>query len=204
LDQLLEWKPTRHDQCPQKPTRAPVAGRLLAIRLNPRGVRSFTLYLFTTLVDPQITAQELGQCYGCGWQVELDLRHVKTQLKLQALPCKSADMARKLWLAGWMAYNLVRAVMCAAAATSHQSIFGLSFGRSLKALRKWLPKATAKNALPAWRRLLERVAGFTLPKRKSIRPSEPRTVRYFKSVVPKQSGDRAQARQKLALACAKS
>jgi hypothetical protein len=204
LDQLIEWKPTRHDQCPENLSKEPVAGRLLAIQLNPRGFRPFTLYLFTTLVDLQITAREWVQFYGQRWQVELDLRYVKTQLNLDVLECKSADMARKLWLAGLMAYNLVRAVMCGAAALSHQSVFSLSFSRSLKALRKWLPKAGKKGALKSWRRLLQRVARFTLSKRVKPKPSEPRAIRYFKSDFPKLSGDRAQARQKLALACANS
>ena len=204
LDQLIRWIPTRHDQCPEDLSKGPVAGRLVALRLNPRGFRSFTLYLFTTLVDPQITVQELVQCYGQRWRVELDLRHVKTQLKLHALECKSADMARKLWLAGLMAYNLVRAVMCAAAATTNQPVFGLSFSRSLKALRKWLPKAGKKGALKSWAKLLKRVARFTLPKRTNPRPSEPRAIRYFKSNFPKLSGDRALAREKLALLCPKS
>ena len=161
--------PTRHDQCPEKLSKVPVAGRLIALQVNPRGFRSFTLCLFATLVDPQITARELAQLYGWRWQVELDLRYVKTQLDLHALECKSADMARKLWLAGLMAYNLVRAVMCAAAALSQQSVFGLSFSRSLKALRKWLPKAGKEAALKSWKRLLHRMARFTLPKRKSPR-----------------------------------
>lgn len=204
LDQLIEWRPTRQDQCPETLSKTPVAGRLLAIRVNPRGFRAFTLYLFTTLVDPQITARELVQCYGQRWQVELDLRFVKTQLHCQALECKSAAMARKLWLAGLMAYNLVRAVMCAAAATSHQSVFRLSFSRSLKALRKWLPKAGEKDALKSWAGLLKRVARFTLPRRTKPRPSEPRAIRYFKSDFAKLSGDRAKAREKLALTCSKS
>jgi putative transposase len=204
LDQVIQWKPTRHDKCPEKLSKDPVKGRLIAIRVNPRGFRSFTLYLFTTLVDPQITGEELAQFYGQRWQVELNLRYVKTQLNLNSLECKSADMARKLWLAGLMAYNLVRAVMCAAAASANKSVLSLSFSRSLKALRKWLPKAGGKSAFKSWKRLLGRIARFTLPKRKKPRPSEPRAMRYFKSDFPKLSGNRAKAREKLALASAKS
>ena len=204
LDHCLEWKPTRHDQCPEDLRQDPVAGRLMAVQVYPRGFRSFTLYLFTTLVDPQITPQECAQLYGQRWLVELNLRYVKTQLNLDTLACKSADMARKMWLAGLMAYNLVRAVMSAAAALSQQSVFHLSFSRSLKALRKWLPQAGTNNAFLSWQRLLRRVARFTLPKRTKPRPAEPRAIRYFKSDFPKLTGDRAKARQKLALACAKS
>jgi len=204
LDQRIQWKPSRHDQCPQPLPKEPVSGRLIARRVTPRGFRSFILYLFTTLGDPLITVEELAQCYGQRWQVELDLRYVKTQLHLHFLECKSAAMARKLWLAGLMAYNLVRAVMSAAAAWTHQSVFRLSFSRSLKALRKWLPKLGTKVALKAWKRLIQRVARFTLPKRTKARPPEPRAIRYFKRDFPKLCGDRAQARKKLARTNTKS
>jgi hypothetical protein len=204
LDQRLQWKPSSHDQCPEPLQKTPVDGRLIARRVSPKGFRSFVLYLFTTLVDPQLTVEALAQCYGQRWQVELDLRYVKTQLGLHFLECKSAAMARKLWLAGLMAYNVVRAVMCAAAAWTHQSVLGLSFTRSLKALRKWLPKLGTKAALSGWKRLIRRVARFTLPKRKQARPPEPRAVRYFKQDFAKLHGDRAQAREKLAQKNAKN
>jgi hypothetical protein len=203
-DQVVEWKPTRHDQCPESLSREPVVGRLLALRVHPRGARSFMLYLFTTLVDPQITAQQWAQLYGERWQVELDLRYVKTQMGLHAPNCKSADMARKLWLSGLMAYNLVRASMCMAAARSHQPVLRLSFSRSRKALLKWLPKIGKPTELESWENLLDRIAKFRLPNRKKVRPPEPRAIRYFKSAFPKLTGDRAKAREKLTLANAKS
>jgi hypothetical protein len=204
LDQLIHWTPSPQDQCPENLSKEPVAGRLMVVRVNPPGFRSFTLYLFTTLTDPQITVQEWAQFYGQRWQVELDLRCVKTQLRLGALECKSADMARKLWLAGLMAYNVVRAVMSGAAAKSAQSVFELSFARSLKALRRWLPKAGKKGAAQSWRQLLQRVARFTLPHRTKPRPPEPRAIRYFMRDFAKLTGDRATARNQLILANAKS
>jgi len=204
LDQRVSWIPTRHDQCSPGLSRTPVHGRLIAMPMTPRGFRPFVLYLFTTLVDAEFTVADLVQGYGMRWQVELDLRYVKTQLDLEVLECKSADLARKLWLAGLLAYNVVRAVMSAAAAVYHQSVFALSFTRSLKALRKWLPKAGSPQALRSWRRLLRRVAGFRHPQRKKLRPSEPRAIRYFKRDFPKLSGDRAKAREKLMRANADS
>jgi hypothetical protein len=73
-DQVIEGKPTRHDQCPEIWNQAPVVGRLIALRVDPRGARSFMRYLFTTLVDPQISAEAWAQLYGQRWQVELDRR----------------------------------------------------------------------------------------------------------------------------------
>jgi hypothetical protein len=81
--------------------------------------RPLTLYLFTTLQDPlKCSAQELAQLYGQRWKVELCFRYVKTQRDLGFLECHSADMAHKEWLAGLIAYNLIRWTMAAAAASA--------------------------------------------------------------------------------------
>jgi hypothetical protein len=204
LDQLIHWKPTRRDQCPEPLSQEPVAGRLIAVRVSPRGFRAFTLYLFTTLVDRQITVAQWVQLYGQRWLVELNLRSVKTQLHLDALACKSAELARKIWLAGLLAYNLVRAVMGMAAAISQQSALSLGFSRSLKSLRQWLPRIGKKGARQAWQKLLQRIARFTRPQRTKPRPHEPRAIRYWKSNFPKLTGDRSIARDNLLLANAKS
>ena len=206
LDHLVLWDPTLNDKCRPDLSRDPVTGRLIAARISRRGFKTFTLYLFTTLVDPQITVQELVELYGERWQVELNLRHVKSDLNLFFLNCKSADMAHKLWLAGLIAYNLVRYVMSAAAALSRQSVFKLSFCRALKALLHWLPLMAhnGPTTTALWIGLMKRIARFTSPKRKKARPSEPRSVRPAHSALPILKGDRAAARKKLALANANS
>ncbi len=60
LDAPINWRPTRHDQCPEGLTPTPLAGRLLAsastLRLSP-----FTLYLFTTLGDRRNTPPGVGR-----------------------------------------------------------------------------------------------------------------------------------------------
>ena len=200
LDQVIQWKPSRHDQCPESLTKEPLTGRLIALQVQPKGFRAFTLYLFTTLVDAQFTVQELARFYGQRWQVELNLRHVKTQMGLEYLDCKSADMVRKLWLTGLLAYNLVRASMSMAAACANMSILSLSFSRCLKALHSWLDNSDNVVSVKSWEKLLRRMARFTLPKRSKPRPSEPRSIRYYKRDFPKLVGDRAAAREKLALA----
>ena len=197
VDHQVLWSPSRHDQCPEESK--PIAGRLIAIEMKRPGFRPVTLYLFTTVLDVKISAWDLAQLYGIRWQVELDLRYIKTELKLEVMECKSANMVCKTWLSGLIACNVVRALMCAASATRGQPVAALSFTRTLRAVRAWLPNARAKKAAKAWTQLLTRVAGFTLPKRITPRPSEPRAIRYFKRDFPKLLGNRGQARQKLAL-----
>jgi hypothetical protein len=204
LDQVISWKPSRSDKRADPSATQPISGRLLVARVAPKGGRSFLLCLFTTQLDAQITLEEWAQLYGQRWQVELNLRHVKTDMGLHHLVCKSADMARKRWLGGLLAYNLVRAAMSMAAARSHQPVLQLSFTRSLLALVCWLPKVGTPQQATSWERLLERIAGFRHPRRRKARPSEPRAIRRFKVQFPKLIGDRTKARKKLARTLSKS
>ena len=207
LDALVSWKPSAWDQCPKGLAPESVAGRLLAIRVQRPGFRPLLLYLFTTLTDIQAySAAHLAQLYGQRWQVELNLRFVKTQMDLGALECKSADMARKEWLAGLIAYNLIRSVMVAAAALAQIPVLVLSFSRTRHLFQDWLVRWAWRPAAnpKAWEQLLDRVAGRRHPRRRKPRPPEPRAIRYFKQDFPKLVGERAAARKQLELANAKS
>jgi hypothetical protein len=185
LDVRLTWQPSSHDQCPNGLSAIPVAGRLLAVRIAPCGFRSFTLYL--------------AQLYGQRWQVELFLRYVKAQMELGFLECQSAQMAWKEWLAGLIAYNLIRWSMGAAAALAHVPIGSLSFSRARELLLGWCIRcSTRRPTLRSWKQLLGRIAKARLPKRRKPRLSEPRGIRHFAPNWPKIEGSRAEARQKFA------
>ena len=200
LDVRLTWQPSSHDQCPNGLSATPVEGRLLAVRIASPGFRSFTLYLFTTLIDAQTcSAQALAQLYGQRWQVELFLRYVKAQMELGFLECQSAEMARKEWLAGLIAYNLIRYTMAAAAALAQVPIGSLSFSRARELLLGWCIRwSTRRPSRRSWKRLLGRIAKARLPKRRKPRPSEPRGTRHFAPNWPKIEGSRAEARRKFA------
>ena len=206
LDARITWRPTRHDQCPEGLTPEPIEGRLIAQRIERPGFRSITLYLFTTLLEAQTySAQALVQLYGQRWQVELDLRYVKAQMDLGFLDCHSADMARKEWLAGLIAYNLIRWTMACAAARAQVPLETLSFSRARELLVGWCLRWSARNpTIASWMLLLGRIAKARLPKRRKPRPSEPRAARPFQKNHAELVGSRAEARQKLAAANAKS
>jgi len=199
LDVTLQWCASRHDQCPQGVSGAPVEGRLLVVRLSRPGFRTLTLYLFTTLLDKNIcTAQALAKLYGQRWQVELCFRYLKVQMDLGFLECHSADMARKEWLAGLIAYNLIRWVMAAAAATAQVPLQLLSFSRARELLLGWCCRNPGRRRnLRSWQLLLRRIATARLPKRRTHRLSEPRAVRRFQHHFPNLVGSRPVAREKL-------
>lgn len=206
LDAPIDWVPTSHDQCPAGLTRTFVPGRLLALRVTPRGYRSFTLYLFSTLTDPlHYPASELAQIYGQRWNIELCFRYIKAQMDLGFLECHSAHMARKEWLAGLIAYNLIRWTMGAAAALAKVPVHRLSFSRARELLLGWLTRSPLhRRNSRSWKRLLGRIAKAQLPKRRKARPAEPRAIRHFAKDVAKLEGSRAAACQQLAKTNAKS
>jgi putative transposase len=205
LDVRVTWNPGKHDRCPEGLSREPVEGRLVVIAVRRAG-RSLTLYLFTTLLDrKKYTPQALAQLYGQRWKVELYFRYVKTQMDLGFLECCSAEMARKEWLAGLAAYNLIRYTMAAAAALAQLPVQVLSFSRARELLLAWLQRASFRRPTQrSWKILLTRIAKAQLPKRKKPRPAEPRAIRGFAKDFPKLEGSRADARKNLAPVCAKS
>jgi hypothetical protein len=206
LDTPWTWRPSRQDQCPAGLSPEPIPGRLVVWHLQRPGFRTITLYLFTTLGDPSTySAQALAELYGQRWQIELYLRYVKTQMNLGFLECHSAEMARKEWLAGLIAYNLIRWAMAASAALAQVPLPSLSFSRARELLLGWcLRSSVSRPSLPAWKLLLARIAKARLPKRRKRRPSEPRAIRAFRINFATLEGARAKAREKLAATGAKS
>jgi hypothetical protein len=178
LDQQVCWCPSAYErkQHPDLPADACVRGRLIVQQVTASDGSSVTLYLFTTL---PLTVEQLVQLYGRRWNVETDLRSLKRTVDLQVLHCKSADMIAKELVLAIVGYNLVRAVMNAAAGEYKLDPRRLSFSRSQDVVNAALP-GLAAAATPAeyrtrLRRMLQLVASCKLPDR-SGRRSTPREV----------------------------
>lgn len=76
------------------------------------GWRTKEVTLITTLLDAQIyPIKELLKIYELRWDVELDLRHIKTSLDMDILRGKTPEMVRKEIYVHLLAYNLLRTVM---------------------------------------------------------------------------------------------
>ena len=192
------WGPTRHDQQQEGCSRAPVHGRLLVVRVQRPGFRAQTLYLFTSL-DAHYPARELVALYGLRWHIELNLRHLKTQMPLVQLECKSTALAEKEWVAGLLAYNLIRAVMLCAALEAGLTPLQLSFSAARRHLQSWLEDFGQGQilGLRRWKTLLVLAGKSRLPHRPCGRPPEPRAQRHLCEAFPPLIGSRAKARRQL-------
>ena len=107
-------------------------------RLAVRELRAGGKTLVTTLLcDKQTPKAALKALYQRRWQVELDLRNLKTVLGMERLSCKTPDMATKEIWVYLLAYNLIRRTMAHAALHSGTLPRLLSFKHSLQLWLAW-------------------------------------------------------------------
>ena len=142
IDREVEWRPSREERKshPDLPADASVRGRLLVMLVQPdNGKDAFLLFLFTTLSAADASREDVLQIYGKRWNIELDLRTLKGTLQLEQLTCTSPDMIAKEIHAAMITYNLVRAVMHAAAAQSGLAPRRYSFARVRNMVEHFLP-----------------------------------------------------------------
>ncbi len=90
--------------------------REVHLLIRQQGFRPKEIILVTTLVDSKVyTKAKLAQLYKFRWEVEVNLRHVKTTLGMEMLRGKTPAMVRKEIYVHLMAYNLLRTLMWEAA-----------------------------------------------------------------------------------------
>ena len=86
--------------------------REVHVLIRQQGFRPKEIILVTTLLDPKVyTKAKLAQLYRWRWEVEVELRHVKTTLGMDELRGKTPQMVRKEIYVHLMAYNLLRTLM---------------------------------------------------------------------------------------------
>lgn len=149
-DQLVEWhKPMMPPEWMSPEQFATLPDRLrvreLRYRIRDRGCRVRDVTLVTTLLDPQrYPAAEIAQLYRQRWQVETDLRDLKTTLGMDVLKGQKYDTVMKELLVFILVYDLVRLVVLKSAQRQRVDPLRVSF---IDALR-WLQPAKPTSRLP--------------------------------------------------------
>ena len=178
VDKRVVWKPSRDDRRshPELPAEACVEGRLIIRQVQPsNGAAAFLLALFTTLPDPPETIVDL---YGHRWTIEVDLRTLKTQLRLGELSSATPQMIAKEINLAMMSYNLVRSVMYLTARKSGLEPRAFSFTKVRNVLDAFLPAIAAATDEQQKRRLTKTMLDCLARTRRyqRQRPSAPRAV----------------------------
>lgn len=141
-DQLVEYhKPQSRPSWLSAAEYAALADtlRLREIRYHTKlpGGRTQVVTLVTTLLDPEeYPAWAIAELYGVRWEVETNLRHVKTTMGMEVLRCKTVEGVLKELQIYALVYNLVRFVMLKAAKEQSQELQRLSFIDALRWLRQ--------------------------------------------------------------------
>ena len=94
--------------------------------------RKYEITLVTSLLEETLyPAEELLQVLKARWGVEINLRHLKTTMKMDVLRSLTVDgVKRELWMYA-IVYNAVRLVMLEAAAKQNVPVDRLSFADAL-------------------------------------------------------------------------
>jgi hypothetical protein len=160
-DHVVVWtKPKRPDWLDEATYQAlpeALTVRELRVRVAVPGYRTKDVTVVTTLLDAAAYAKdEIADLYRVRWHVELDLRSIKAHLHMDILRCKTPAMVRKEIWAHFLAYNLTRRVMAAAAQEQGLRPRALSFLGAVQTLNefRWLLVTAAAEARGVYVRVL--------------------------------------------------
>ena len=142
-DRLVTWKRPRQwlSRCGltrEEFERLPeeMALRMVRTTLEARGSRSRKLVVVTTILDPEeAPADDLLELYRDRWMAELNLRSLKTVLRMETLRGRSVDVVRKEVLVHALLYNLIRLLMWEAARSAGKRPRRMSFAGTLHRLQ---------------------------------------------------------------------
>jgi hypothetical protein len=123
--------------------------RQVSVDARDKGNRVEQFEVITTILDESIDGGQIGGLYERRWEGEVDIRSIKSTMKMDILRCKSPEMVRKEIWAHLLAYNLLRTVMAVAASESDVEPRKISFKGAKQALTAFAPKLEA--AVPAER-----------------------------------------------------
>ena len=188
-DHLMTWhKPEQpdwmsHDEYERHPA-----------TLTVREVKVGNKILVTTLLSPSATPKPaLGELFRWRWNVELDLRNIKTTLGMETLSCMTPAMCEKEMWVYLLAYNLIRLLMAQAAHQENLLPRQLSYKHTLQVWLAWSVRQLYFPGVDNTTKLFMLIAQI----RVGNRPGrvEPRAVKRRPKEYPRLMVPRPQARR---------
>lgn len=166
-----QWKPSlglSRRAFRRLPKTLPV--RLVRVLRNQPGSRTREIIIVTTLTDPvEVPADAIRELYRDRWTAELNLRKLKTALKMEVLRGESPDVVRKEIAMHLVVYNLICLLMWHAAVEHGRDLRRLSFTGTLHRLRAaatlWILVDNPQRGASLIRYLLESIADDRVPYR---------------------------------------
>jgi len=202
-DHVVVWRrparPTWMDEETYATIPETLTVRELRVHVEVKGFRVRELVVITTLTDAErYPREELARLFRLRWHVELDLRNIKTSLRLDDLRGKTPEtIRREIWM-HWLAYNLIRKVMAQAALADEKLPRELSFVSALAAVSGTWELASVADASLLGRHAKTQHRGIA-SSRAGHRPNrvEPRAIKRRPKPHRLLNRPRAEARAKL-------
>jgi putative transposase len=208
-DYLVEWtrpqRPVWMDKETYRKLPATLLLREIHTRVEKTGFRTRNVVVVTTLTaldhegKPVHKADDVRQLYKDRWHVELDIRCIKTRMKMDVLRGRTPEMMeREIW-GHLCVYNQIRRLQAQAAVTKGCLPRQLSFTQAQKQLRvHYQTLSTTDDA--RHKLLVETMAKGCAARKVGNRPDryEPRRVKRRPKDSKLLSKPRAQARQDVA------
>ena len=133
-DHIVRWpKPASRPEwmTPEQYANAPDAITLREVKVGHR-------VLVTTLLDHRrVGKADLAALYARRWNVELDLRNLKTTTGMDVLSCQTPQMNHKQLWVHLLAYNVIRLLMAQAACDANVDPRSLSFKHTVQLWSEW-------------------------------------------------------------------
>lgn len=150
-DHVVVWhrpqRPEWMDEATYAAMPATLTVREIRTQVAVPGFRVRELVVVTTLLDAATYSQEeITDLYQERWHVELDIRAIKSTLKMDILRCLTPFMLEKEIWATFLGYNLVRKVSCQAALLANKHPRQISFTATLQAVRAGWENSTHAGA----------------------------------------------------------
>lgn len=138
-DHIVTWskpaKPSWMDQETYDGYPQSVQIREAVVVNEKRGFKTIKRTLVTSFLDHiDVRKKDLSELYGFRWFVELDIRAIKSVMKMDILRSKTPEMVKKEIWSHLLAYNLVRRVMMHSARKHLTTPRQLSFKTALRAV----------------------------------------------------------------------
>lgn len=174
--------------------------RLIKHRIYENGFRSHEVFVLTTLTDSKYyPAEEIAKVYQRRWDVEVDLRHLKTSMGMDILSCKTPQMVEKEVVMYMIAYNLIRAKMVLAAKAKDIELSRISYKSTIQAFQQtksFLIGLSEREIQKMKELFYDDITSSTIcPKRDSY--IEPRVVKRRPKSRMRMSKPRAELRQEI-------
>ena len=117
--------------------------RQVSVDARDKNNRAKQFKVVTTILDVAIDGEQIGNLYERRWNGEVDIRSIKSTMKMDILRCKTPEMVHKEIWTHLLAYNLLRTIMAVAANENDIDPRTISFKGAKQALTAFAPKIEA-------------------------------------------------------------